>query len=60
MITVGADSGFEPHEAVMESWLRVYGAQICGKARVFAREKGEVLRQAEAFESVRRLVDELC
>jgi len=60
VITVGADSGFEPHEAVMESWLRVYGAHVVGKARVFAREKGEVLEQPQAFESVRRLVEDLC
>jgi len=60
LITVGADSGFEPHEAVMESWLRVYGAHVVAKARVFAREKGEVLEQPQAFESVRRLVEDLC
>jgi len=59
LITVAADSGFEPHEAVMESWLRIYGAGIAGSARVFAREKGEVLRRPEAFQAVQRLVDAL-
>ncbi len=59
LISVAADSGFESHEAVMGSWLRVYGAKVIGSLRVFAREKGEVLQRSEEFGKVRRLIDGL-
>ena len=59
LISVAADSGFEPHEAVMGSWLRVYGAEVTGTLRVFSREKGEVLQRPDEFGKVRQLIDSL-
>lgn len=48
VISVAADSGFEQHEEAIEAWLRCYGADVVTKARILAREKGEVLgRPAE-------------
>lgn len=57
LISVATDSGFEPHEAVMASWLRVYGAEVVGGIRVLSCEKGEVLHRPEEFAKVRQLVD---
>lgn len=59
LISVAADSGFEPHEAVMASWLRVYGAEVIGSIRVLAREKGEVLQRPAELGKVGLLVDRL-
>ena len=59
LISVATDSGFEPHEAVMASWLRVYGAEVAGSIRVLACEKGEVLQRPDEFGKVRQLVDRL-
>ena len=59
LISVATDSGFEPHEAVMASWLRVYGAEIVGTLRILSCEKGEVLRRPEEFGKVSQLVDRL-
>ncbi|MBM4037149.1 MAG: flavodoxin family protein [Planctomycetes bacterium] len=59
LISVATESGFEPHEAVMASWLRVYGARILGSIRVLSCEKGEVLQRPEEFSKVRQLVDSL-
>ena len=57
LISVATDGGFEPHEAVMSSWLRVYGAKIVGSIRVLSCEKGEVLRRPEEFAKLRGLVE---
>ncbi len=59
LISVATDSGFEPHEAVMASWLRVYGAQVVGTLRILSCEKGEVFQRPEEFGKVRQLVDRL-
>jgi multimeric flavodoxin WrbA len=45
IISVAADSGFEPHEDAIEAWLTCYGAEVVAKARIYAREKGEVLER---------------
>lgn len=59
LISVAADSGFEPHEACMESWLRHYGAHIIGRVRVLAREKDDLLQRPEEMEKVRALARQL-
>jgi len=56
---VATDGGFEPHEAIMSSWLQVYGARIVSSIRVFSREKREVLHRPEEFSKVRQLVNEI-
>jgi len=53
VISVAAESGFESHEDVL-SWLRVYGAEIVRKLRVYAREKGEVLEKSEEISKVEK------
>ncbi|MDH7570155.1 MAG: flavodoxin family protein [Armatimonadota bacterium] len=60
ILSVAADSGFEPHEAVMESWLRVYGATVCGRVRLFAREQGEVRQRPEEWAKIEALVEDYC
>jgi multimeric flavodoxin WrbA len=57
LISVATDGGFEPHEAVMASWLRVYGAEILGSIRVLSREKGEVLERPGEIAKVEGLVE---
>lgn len=59
LISVATDSGFEPHEQVMGSWLRCYGARILGSVRVLSCEKGEVLERPEEFGKVHKLVDKI-
>ncbi len=56
LISVAADGGFESHEKTL-SWMRVYDAEIIGKVRVYAREKGELLRKPEEIEKIEELVD---
>jgi len=34
--------------------MRIYGAEILGKTRVYAREKGEVLQRPAEMEKVKR------
>lgn len=56
LISVAADGGFEPHEEVMASWLRTYGAKILGTARVLAREKGDLQTRPHEMAKVEELV----
>lgn len=42
IVSPAADSGWEPHESVMASWLKCYGAKVCEMVRITAREKGDV------------------
>ncbi|MDP6779531.1 MAG: flavodoxin family protein [Candidatus Latescibacteria bacterium] len=57
LISVATDGGFDPHEAVMRSWLQIYGAAVEASIRVFSCEKGEVLERPDEFAKVRQLVD---
>lgn len=59
LISVAADSGFEPHETCMESWLRYYGATIVARARILAREKDDLRHRPEEMKKVRALAAEL-
>jgi multimeric flavodoxin WrbA len=42
IISVAADSGFEPHENALRSWLSYYGANIVATVRLLAREAGDL------------------
>jgi len=44
IISVATEGGFETNEKIL-SWVRIYGAEIIGKTRIYAREKGEVLQR---------------
>ena len=57
LISVATDSGFEPHEAVMASWLEVYGAEVVSRIRVFSCEKGEVLGRPEELRKLDHLLE---
>ncbi len=59
LISPATDSGFETHEAIMQSWFEIYGGEVIGAVRVFSCEKGEVLDRPEEFSKVRKLVDSL-
>ncbi len=51
IISVATSSGFESHEKIL-SWLATYGAEIISKARIYAREKGEVLHRPTELSKV--------
>ncbi|KYH42085.1 MAG: NADPH-dependent FMN reductase [Candidatus Bathyarchaeota archaeon B26-2] len=53
IISVAAESGFESHEDIL-SWMRIYGAEIVGKVRIYAREKGEILQRPKEIAKVER------
>ena len=57
LIGVSAGGGFTSHEDAMRSWLRYYGAEIVDEIRVYAREKGGVLKRQRELEKVDALVD---
>ena len=57
LITVAADSGFENTETVMSSWITAYGGKIEGRARIIARETGDLERRAENLRSLDRIVE---
>lgn len=60
VVSVAADSGFEPHEAVIRSWLEYYGADITDYVRVYAREKDDLVRDPDQMESLRSAADVFC
>ena len=42
VLSIAGDEGcWEPHETIMTSWLKVYGAKVLPPARIIAREKGD-------------------
>jgi multimeric flavodoxin WrbA len=47
-ISVAADSGFDSHEACIESWLKWYGASVRGRLRIRAREADDAARSSAA------------
>lgn len=55
IISVATSSGFESHEKIL-SWLTTYGAEIIGKTRIYAREKGEVLHRPTELSKVEEFV----
>ena len=53
LLSVAADGGcWEPHEKVMGSWLRHYGARMLPSTRVLARGKGEAMGDAGTVEKL--------
>ncbi|NCQ29674.1 MAG: NAD(P)H-dependent oxidoreductase [Armatimonadetes bacterium] len=60
LLSVAADSGFEPHEETMCSWLTYYGASIIDRVRLFARETGDLAKDPTQMQSLRDAADNLC
>ncbi|MGQ9729747.1 MAG: flavodoxin family protein [Candidatus Zipacnadales bacterium] len=58
LISVAADSGFEPHDESITAWLKHYGAEVVSVTHVLAREKGEFTARPEEVEKVRQAVRE--
>lgn len=58
-VSVAGDSGFEPHEACVESWLRWYGADVRARLRVIAREAGAAEASASTVAELRRFAKEI-
>jgi len=56
LLSVAADSGFEPHDEGITAWLRHYGADVPATVRVLAREKGDFNKRPEEREKVREAV----
>lgn len=60
ILSVAADSGFEPHESVMQSWLRYYGVQILERVRLLAREKDDLRGHPAEQAKLQALAERLC
>lgn len=60
VLSVAADSGFDPHEAVMTSWLGYYGATVVDRVRLYARETGDLAGSHDQMQVIRDSADELC
>lgn len=58
-ISVAGDSGFEPHEACVESWLRWYGVNVQRHLRVVAREAGAAEASPSIVAELRRFAKEI-
>ncbi|MGD1000765.1 MAG: flavodoxin family protein [Candidatus Brocadiia bacterium] len=58
-VSVAGDSGFEPHEACVESWLRWYGVNVQGHLRVIAREAGAAEASPSIVAELRRFAREI-
>jgi len=56
IVSIAADSGFGPHEAVVSSWFGHYGGRLGEKVRLFAREKGELMASPTEVQKLDRLV----
>ena len=53
LLSVAADEGcWGPHEVILSSWLRVYGAQLLPPVRVLAREKGDAMSAPRALRAL--------
>lgn len=59
IITVAADSGFEEQETIMKSWLRHYGAELVGNARVFALDKNDLIDRKLELAKIESLVEKM-
>jgi len=59
ILSVAADSGFESHETILESWIRAYSGDIIDKVRILAREKGEVLSRPTELRKVTEFASNL-
>jgi multimeric flavodoxin WrbA len=58
-VSIAGDSGFESHEAIVESWLRWYGVNVKGRLRVVAREIGDAAASAAAVADLKRFAREI-
>jgi multimeric flavodoxin WrbA len=56
LLSVAADSGFEPHDEGIAGWLRHYGAEVPAVVRILARDKGDFNKRPEEREKVRETV----
>ena len=56
LLSVAADSGFEPHDEAITTWLRHYGARVAEGVRLLAREKGDFNKRPEERQKVRDAV----
>lgn len=59
IITVAADSGFEEQETIMRSWLRYYGAEIVDMARIYAREKNDLINRRSELAKIESMIEKL-
>jgi multimeric flavodoxin WrbA len=60
LLSVAADSGFEPHEQTMSCWLTYYGAVVVDRVRLYARERGELARDHKQMQVIREAADRFC
>lgn len=58
-ISVAGDSGFEPHEACIESWLNWYGADVKGRLRVIAGEAGDAQASEATVAQLKRFAQDI-
>jgi multimeric flavodoxin WrbA len=58
-VSVAGDSGFDSHEAVVESWLRWYGVTVKGRLRILARETGDAAASAATVADLKHFAREI-
>ena len=58
-ISVAGDSGFEPHEACIESWLAWYGVEVKDRVRIIAREAGDAAASASVRRTLKRFAEQI-
>ena len=56
IVSIAADGGFGPHEAVLSSWFGHYGGHLVDKVRLIAREKGELMASPTEVQKLDSLV----
>ena len=59
LMSVATASGFEPHESIMTCWLDYYGARLVCKKRIYAREKGDLLKRPREMEKAKDAAKQL-
>jgi multimeric flavodoxin WrbA len=59
LVSVAADGGFEPHEAIVSSWFCYYGGDLLRRVRLLAREKGELVSRPAELQKLDRLAETL-
>jgi len=61
LLSVAADNGcWEPHERILASWLKWYGAEMLGGVHILAREKGDAMASPPACRALDEWANALC
>ncbi|MBM4046244.1 MAG: flavodoxin family protein [Planctomycetes bacterium] len=59
LISVATESGFEPHERILQSWLEHYEAAVLDKVRIYACNAGDFRSRPAEVAKIHRMVEKL-